>query len=112
MSWRIINHLKENMSRMSVNEVIASMMDNSLVISLMKSCPHIHTVVLKAASVIGEEFSVAILKAILPSPIEDLISDSLHLLVEKGLIQPLNDDVYGFSSTLIWKMVYDLIPLR
>jgi hypothetical protein len=110
--WRIINHFKENMTRVDMDQMTATLLDNSLVVSLMESCPHLHTVVLKVASVIGEEFSVNILKSILPVPIQDLVSESLYLLVEKGFIKLLTDEFYCFTSTLIWRMVYDLIPLR
>jgi hypothetical protein len=110
--WKIINHLTEEREVGGIESVIASMSDNSLILSLLKSCSHIQLVILKTASIIGEEFATRVLKLILPESIEVLVDESLQALSDNGFLINLDDGFYGFSSSLLRKMIYDLIPQR
>lgn len=110
--WKIINHLKEERDIGGFETVIQSMRDNTLILSLLKSCTYIQLVILKTASVIGEEFSTEILSLILPEPIVPILDSSLEVLVNDGFIINFDDGFYGFSSSLLKKMIYDLIPQR
>jgi predicted ATPase len=109
--WKIINHLKEEGS-IDIDMMTLSMSDNGLILSLLKAYTHLQLVILKTASVIGEEFSVRILKLIVPVAIEPSIDASLDLFVDNGFLFNLGDGFYGFSSSLLRKMIYDLIPER
>jgi hypothetical protein len=111
MIWKIMKHLKEE-GDVDLEIIIQSMSDNALILSLLKSYSHLQLVILKTASVIGEEFSVRILKLLIPLSIGPSIDVSLDLFVDNGFLFNLGDGFYGFSSSLLRKMIYDLIPLR
>ena len=110
--WKIMNHLKEERDAGGLESVLHSMRDNTLILSLLKSCSYMQTVILKTASIIGEEFSTTILKLVLPDTILPLLNPSLEALVDSGFIVYFDDGFFGFSSSLLKKMIYDLIPQR
>lgn len=110
--WKIINHLKEERENGGLDSVLQSMRDNTLILTLLKSCSYMQTIILKTASIIGEEFSTKLLKLVLPDPILPLLDTSLESLANDGFIINLDDGFYGFSSSLLKKMIYDLIPQR
>jgi predicted ATPase len=109
--WKIINHLKEE-REVEFESILRSMRDNTLILSLLKACTHLQLVILKTASVIGEEFSTKVLKLVLPESIHPFVDEAMEVFSDNGFLINLDVGFYGFSSSLLRKMIYDIIPKR
>ena len=81
-------------------------------VSMLEKLPQSHSTVLKLASIIGEEFSKELLEKIVPNELLKQLSSALQNLENQGLLATFYDGYYSFSSSLIRKFVYDLIPPR
>ncbi|RYH27847.1 hypothetical protein EON65_12990 [archaeon] len=71
--------------------------------------------VLKHASIIGDEFSEKMLEAVLPRHIRPKLAESTELLVEHGFVLCIQESpqlIFGFQNDLIRETVYELTPPR
>jgi predicted ATPase len=109
--WKIIHFVKDSGSN-NLSEIMSNLKDNSFLVSMMEKLPQSHCTVLKLASVIGEEFAKELLEAIVPVELHKQLSSALQNLENRGLLATLFDGFYTFTSSLIRKFVYDLIPPR
>jgi hypothetical protein len=69
--------------------------------------------VVKYASVLGQEFTVRTLAAVMPETVVPLLSQSLVALIELGFIYCLEEAplaIYGFHNMLTRDTIYDLLP--
>ena len=109
--WKIIEFIKKsNVS--NINSVAVCIRDNSLIIFMLDKVSEKQRMVLKAASVIGETFEVDILEEVMSRIISRLVTNLCSSLARKGLLTSSSPGVYVFSSPLIRKFVYDLVPQR
>lgn len=73
-------------------------------------------IVARHASIIGDEFSLSNLNAILPARIQPALMDSLEALQHHGLVCVVEDHipdvVFAFQNQLIRNTIYDLTPPR
>lgn len=107
--WKIIYFIKDSGSN-NISELICNLKDNSFLASMLEKLPQSHCIVLKLASVIGEEFSKELLEAIVPPELQRQLCGALQNLENRGLLATLFEGFYSFTSSLIRKFVYDLIP--
>jgi hypothetical protein len=71
--------------------------------------------ILKHASIIGDEFSERMLKAVLPDKLKTNLGESTELLVEHGFlfcIAEYPQFIFGFQNNLIRQTVSELTPPR
>lgn len=69
--------------------------------------------VAKHAAIIGDQFTLTVLKAILPSKIQTHLTSSLDALQQNGLVycvEEAHDVVFCFQNQLIRNTIYDLTP--
>jgi predicted ATPase len=109
--WKIIQYVRDSGTQ-NLSELISNMKDNSFMVSMLDNLPPSHCAVLKIASVVGEEFSKDFLEAVTPPELASQLSSALQNLENRGLLATLFDGYHTFSSSLIRKFVYDLIPPR
>ena len=109
--WKIIKFINESTID-NVNHVAVGIRDNSLIIFMLNQVSEKQRMILKAASVLGESFEMDILEAIVPSAMSSLVIGSCLSLARKGLLVNISPRVFMFSSSLIRKFVYDLVPHR
>jgi class 3 adenylate cyclase/Cdc6-like AAA superfamily ATPase len=109
--WKIIQYVRDSGTQ-NINDMISHLKDNSFMVSMLDNLPQSHGAVLKLASVIGEEFSKELLERIIPSQLVTQLSSALQNLENRGLLATLSEGHYIFSSSVIRKFVYDLIPPR
>lgn len=71
-------------------------------------------VVLKLASIVGVEFNLQLLSAVLPFKLISSVDESLSDLVYHHFIFQDSDDLnaFYFGNTLIRTLIYDLTPIR
>jgi class 3 adenylate cyclase len=70
-------------------------------------------IVAKHASIIGDEFTLSVLKAILPNKIQTHLSQSLEALQHNGLVYCVEEGheiIFSFQNQLIRNTIYDLTP--
>jgi class 3 adenylate cyclase len=109
--WKIIQYVR-NSGTQNINDMISHLKDNSFMVSMLDNLPQSHAAVLKFASVIGEEFSKELLENVIPTQLVRQLSSALQNLENRGLLATLSDGHHIFSSPVIRKFVYDLIPPR
>jgi predicted ATPase len=109
--WKIIQYVHDSGTQ-NLSLLISNMKDNSFMGSMLDNLSPSHCAVLKIASVIGEEFSKDILEAVVPTELKSQLLSALQNLENRGLVATLFDGYHTFSSSLIRKFVYDLIPPR
>ena len=109
--WKIIKFIKESNIE-NVNSVAVGIRDNSLIIFMLDRVSEKQRMVLKTASVIGETFKTDILEEILPPAMAALVESACMSLTRKGLLVNISSRVFTFSSPLVRKFVYDLVPQR
>lgn len=71
--------------------------------------------VLKHASILGDEFSENMLESVIPEKLKPVLSESLDSLVEHGFILCIEEYpqlIFGFQNQLIRQTVYELTPPR
>ena len=71
--------------------------------------------VLKHASILGDEFSENMLEAVIPEKLRSSLAESLDSLVEHGFILCIEEfpqGIFGFQNQLIRQTVYELTPPR
>eukprot|EP00602_Paraphysomonas_sp_CaronLab_P005393 CAMPEP_0185020946 /NCGR_PEP_ID=MMETSP1103-20130426/3603_1 /TAXON_ID=36769 /ORGANISM="Paraphysomonas bandaiensis, Strain Caron Lab Isolate" /LENGTH=987 /DNA_ID=CAMNT_0027552175 /DNA_START=685 /DNA_END=3648 /DNA_ORIENTATION=+ len=107
--WKIVNYFKESQTD-NINEIVASLKDNSLIVSMLERVSHSSRMIIKTASIIGEEFAVEVLREIISPELKSILRKSLQSLENKGFLVTLADGVVSFSSGIIRKYVYDLVP--
>jgi class 3 adenylate cyclase len=86
-----------------------------LIILRMEKLTMDHQLVLKHASILGDEFSENMLEAVLPEKLRPTISESLDSLVEHGFIFCLEEFpqcIFAFQNQLIQQTVMELTPPR
>jgi len=69
--------------------------------------------IIKHASILGEEFSEKMLAAVLPKKLATLMPQSLKQLVEDGFITPVEEypqAIFEFQNNLIKDTLYNLMP--
>lgn len=109
--WKIIQYVRDSGTR-NITEIITNIKDNSFLVSMLDNLPQSHCAVLKLASVIGEEFTTDILEKIVPPQLVQQLPTALQNLENRGLLATVSDGCQIFSSSVIRKFVYDLIPPR
>ncbi|CAE7525709.1 unnamed protein product, partial [Symbiodinium microadriaticum] len=107
--WKIIKYAQES-NIDNINSVALSIRDNSLIIFILDDVSETQRVIVKAAAVIGETFDVTILEEVVPRNTRLLVESYCQSLVRKGLLLELSSGMYSFSSSLVRKFVYDLVP--
>eukprot|EP00602_Paraphysomonas_sp_CaronLab_P008623 CAMPEP_0185034408 /NCGR_PEP_ID=MMETSP1103-20130426/24281_1 /TAXON_ID=36769 /ORGANISM="Paraphysomonas bandaiensis, Strain Caron Lab Isolate" /LENGTH=1227 /DNA_ID=CAMNT_0027571053 /DNA_START=145 /DNA_END=3825 /DNA_ORIENTATION=+ len=107
--WKIIDYCHES-QHTDIDDIISSMADNSLIVTMLERVPHIARSILKTASIIGEEFHVTLLGEVIPDEVRPSMERVLQILENKGFLITLFDDVMAFSSDLMRKFAYDLVP--
>lgn len=71
--------------------------------------------VLKVASIIGEEFSESLLATLLPKMMQVNVSESLQALIEHDFLCKVQEypvELYGFQNQIIQDTLYELLPPR
>lgn len=74
-----------------------------------------HQLVLKHASIIGDEFSEKMLQKVLPEKLWPKLAETMELLAEHGFILCIAESpqfIFGFQNDLIRQTVYELTPPR
>jgi hypothetical protein len=74
-----------------------------------------HEVIIKHASIIGVEFDVRALTAIVPKKLQSMVLQSLDIFQEMGLVHCIGEDlvpIFSFQNSLIRNAVYDLLSIR
>jgi hypothetical protein len=85
---------------------------NLVICRLEKLTPE-QLLVLKHASVIGEEFTYQTLAAVLPEAVESHLPPLLGMLIEDGFIYNLEEhpiSIFGFHNQLTRETIYEMIP--
>jgi len=86
-----------------------------LIILRMENLESDYQLVLKYASVIGEEFSEMMLLAVLPPHLSQVLPDYLDTLAENGFVSCIEEYpelIYGFQNDLIRETLSGLLPIR
>jgi len=86
-----------------------------LIILRMENLESDYQLVLKYASVIGEEFSEMMLLAVLPPHLSQVLPDYLDTLAENGFVSCIEEFpelIYGFQNDLIRETLSGLLPIR
>jgi len=107
--WSIISHLKD-MQTDDIDSVVSNLKDSSLTVSMLERVPQINRVIVKAASIIGAEFDIEVLREVLPKEHEELMDTALRYLENTGFLVSICDGVMGFTSGLMRKYIYELVP--
>jgi class 3 adenylate cyclase len=87
----------------------------NLIIIRMEKLTSEQQLVVKYASVLGQEFTVRTLAAVLPDTVVPHLSQSLAALIEMGFIFCLEEAplaIYGFHNMLTRDTIYDILPPR
>ena len=86
-----------------------------LILLRMEKLKPDHQLIIKYASIIGEEFSEKLLAAVLPKKLVAMMTQALKHLVEDGLITLIEEypeAIYEFQNNLIKETFYNLMPPR
>jgi predicted ATPase len=86
-----------------------------LILCRMENLTMEQQLILKYASIIGNEFKIEMLRAILPDKIKCILTESLELLADNGFIVCLEETpgaIYEFQNELIQTTLYELMPPR
>ena len=88
---------------------------DGLILSRFERLNSTQQVVVKHASVIGDEFTYTEISAVLPSQFkQEKISASFAALIDAGFLYTVDEQskLYGFQNAIIRDVLYDLIPPR
>eukprot|EP00981_Chlorochromonas_danica_P015276 scaffold11522_cov239-Ochromonas_danica.AAC.3 len=72
-----------------------------------------HQLILKYASIIGDEFSEKMLKKVLPERLWPKLNETMEMLAEHGFVLCIAESpqlVFGFQNDLIRQTIYELTP--
>ena len=86
-----------------------------LILLRMEKLKPDHQLIIKYASIIGEEFSEKLLAAVLPKKLSAMMTQALKHLAENGFITPMEEypeAIYEFQNNLIKETFYNLMPPR
>jgi len=86
-----------------------------LIILRMENLESDYQLVLKYASVVGEEFSEMMLLAVLPPHLSQVLPDYLDTLAENGFVSCIEEFpelIYGFQNDLIRETLSGLLPIK
>jgi hypothetical protein len=109
--WKIIDYVKETQLE-DLDYILFGFEDSSFIGSLLEQLPASLCVILKLASVIGEEFESSILSRILPETLCPQLPLFLKRLENSGFISGIADGQFAFSSPLFRTFLYNLLPPR
>jgi predicted ATPase len=110
--WKMIDYIKETQLTDELDYITYGFEDNSFIGSLLDRVPASHCVLLKLASVIGDEFQTSILREILPQSLCTQAALVLKKLENAGFITGIAHDQYAFTSPLFRPFLYNLLPPR
>ena len=84
-----------------------------LILMRMEKLDIDNQMILKIASIIGDEFSESMLKKVLPSRIQEHLIENLDILSENGFIycvEEFPENIFAFQNELIRETLYELMP--
>eukprot|EP00602_Paraphysomonas_sp_CaronLab_P011801 CAMPEP_0185043088 /NCGR_PEP_ID=MMETSP1103-20130426/42713_1 /TAXON_ID=36769 /ORGANISM="Paraphysomonas bandaiensis, Strain Caron Lab Isolate" /LENGTH=1044 /DNA_ID=CAMNT_0027583231 /DNA_START=441 /DNA_END=3575 /DNA_ORIENTATION=- len=106
--WKLRQYVEH--SDRDIGNTILRLKDNSWIACLMDDLTSAESVVLKTSSIIGEYFSFHVLATVLPQSIIPHLHSCLDVLGEKGFLLAVTTGFYCFTSSLIRRNVYILVP--